>query len=72
MQRIIIAAACLFATCGTALAATGVRVEPNPNPAVPLAAIVRFSSDQRAATTIEVSSGAQRWKLEYPASRKPE
>lgn len=47
-------------------------VQPNPNPGVPLAAIVRFTTSQPVRTTLEVSGGGRRWKVQYPDTAKPE
>ena len=40
-------------------------VSTNPNPKVPLAAVVTFSTSPPVHTTIEVSDGSQEWTLEY-------
>jgi arylsulfate sulfotransferase len=47
-------------------------IQQNPNPGVPLAAIVRFTANQAVRTTLEVSGGGRQWKVEYPESAKPE
>lgn len=46
-------------------------IRPNPNPAVPLAAIVSFETGQPVETTLTVSDGERQWTLEYPADRNP-
>ena len=46
-------------------------IRPNPNPAVPLAAIVSFETAQGVQTTLTVSDGEREWTLEYPADRSP-
>ncbi|MYC66276.1 MAG: aryl-sulfate sulfotransferase [Acidobacteriia bacterium] len=46
-------------------------LRPNPNPAVPLAAIVSFETAQPVQTTLAVSDGERQWTLEYPADRNP-
>ena len=46
-------------------------IRPNPNPAVPLAAIVSFETGQPVQTTLTVSDGERQWALEYPADRNP-
>ena len=49
-----------------------VTIAPNPNPAVPLAAVLRFAANRPVQTTIRVSDGTHDWELEYEESRKPE
>jgi hypothetical protein len=44
----------------------------NPNPKVPLAAVVKFSADQAVDTTIQVSDGKHKWELHYDRARKPD
>ena len=46
-------------------------IRPNPNPAVPLAAIVSFETARPVQTTLSVSDGERQWALEYPADRNP-
>ena len=46
-------------------------IRPNPNPTVPLAAIVSFETAGSVRTTLTVSDGERRWTLEYPAGRDP-
>lgn len=48
------------------------EVAANPNPAVPLAAVVRFATDEPVNTTLQVSDGSNAWELNYDESRKPE
>lgn len=48
------------------------RVTPNPNPAVPLAAVVQFSAPGYARATIDVSDGKHRWTLRYGNSHSPD
>ncbi len=43
----------------------------NPNPAVPLAAVVRFAADRPVTTTIHVTDGKHAWDLNYNASHDP-
>lgn len=47
-------------------------VSPNPNPAVPLAALVRFSANKPVQTTIEVSDGEREYEIAYDESHNPE
>ena len=47
-------------------------VTANPNPAVPLAAIVRFAASEPVSTSIQVTDGKHTWALNYGASRNPE
>lgn len=47
------------------------RIEPNPNPAAPLAAVVRFEAEQPVETTLRVSDGVHEWDLSYDASQDP-
>jgi arylsulfate sulfotransferase len=47
------------------------QVAPNPNPAVPLAAVVRFQADRPVETRLEVSDGAHRWVLTYDETHHP-
>ena len=49
-----------------------VGIVPNPNPAVPLAAVLRFAANRPVQTTIRVSDGTHEWELEYEESQKPE
>ena len=70
--------AILAAATGLAPAANGTEftAEPeltkNPNDRVPLAAVLRFSTDEPVTTTIRVSDGNHRRKLTYGAGRDPE
>ena len=45
------------------------RVEKNPNPKVPLAAIVKFESSEPVTTRLTVTDGDRKWALEYPPER---
>ncbi len=58
------------------LAAGPAFVEPpsvmaNPNPAVPLAAVLRFKVSEPVATLIDISDGKNSWQLQYPPERLP-
>ena len=46
-------------------------VKPNPNPAVPLAAVVTFTADRPVTTTLRVNDGENSWELRFAASRDP-
>lgn len=48
-----------------------VSLQANPNPDVPLAAVVKFSTDQPVTTEIHVSDGEHEWTLDYGESSKP-
>lgn len=48
------------------------KIVPNPNPAAPLAAVLTFKTGKPVRTAIEISDGANRWNLEFPAERVPE
>jgi arylsulfate sulfotransferase len=66
------AIATVLVSCSSALGFLGpVTVEPNPNPAVPLAAIVRFSADRPVTTSIHVTDGKNEWTLDYDGSHEP-
>lgn len=47
-------------------------IEQNPNPSVPLAAIIRFSTTQPVRTTLDITAGPRRWKVSYPETAKPD
>ncbi len=65
----------LLLFCAGALAAadftTPPAVVPNPNPAVPLAALLRFTASAPVSTTVTVSDGERRWEVKFPESAKP-
>ena len=44
-------------------------IEPNPNPRVPLAAIVKFDASQPVTTTLTINDGDREWTLKYPPGR---
>ena len=77
MKRFALAISCLFLLCfstSRALAATpsfitSPTIEQNPNPRVPLAAIVKFAGSEPVTTTFTVSDGNREWKLKYPPGR---
>jgi len=41
------------------------RITANPNPAVPLAAVLKFAASQPVRTTISISDGGNSWQLKY-------
>lgn len=67
------------ARIGTAQQATTKRpnfttpptVAPNPNPQVPLAAVVTFSASEPVETILKISDGEHAWTLVYDASHDP-
>ena len=62
---------CCPALAGEPKFQTQPTVQPNPNAAVPLAAIVSFEASEPVHTTLTVSDGERRWTLAYPADRDP-
>ncbi|MBW1863218.1 MAG: aryl-sulfate sulfotransferase, partial [Deltaproteobacteria bacterium] len=50
----------------------GPTISGNPNPRVPLAAILRFTADKEVQTTVKVSDGEREWKIDFDDSYKPE
>ncbi len=62
--------AAAFLACSSGPAITEpVTLEANPNPAVPLAAVVKFVADRPVATTLRVSDGENEWTLDYDDSQ---
>ena len=50
----------------------GPTVEPNPNPAVPLAAVLRFTADAPVTTEVDISDGGgNAWTLHFGAAEDP-
>lgn len=49
----------------SALFTTFPSISQNPNPSVPLAAIVRFSAREPVHTTIELGDGEREWTLDF-------
>lgn len=47
------------------------RVEQNSNPAVPLAALVRFSVSAPVETSLAISDGERKWEVRFSASYSP-
>jgi len=47
------------------------EISANPNPRVPLAAILRFTVDRRVQTVVTVSDGERRWNIRFPFSADP-
>lgn len=48
------------------------QVQPNPNPAAPLAAVITFKASSHATTTIHISNEHHSWSLSFPEDRDPE
>ena len=46
-------------------------VEANPNPAAPLAAVLRFAASQPSAAVVRVSDADREWELVYDESHDP-
>ncbi len=78
LKTIVTVAAWLIA-CAT-LAAAGLEVprfttEPriirNPNPRVPLVALLRFTASERVSTSIVLSDGERDWTVNFDASHDP-
>ncbi len=46
-------------------------IEANPNPRVPLAALLRFAADRPVTTRIEVSDGDRSWTVRHDAAADP-
>ena len=49
----------------------GPVLEPNPNPAVPLAAVLEFEAFAPVTALIEVTDGDHKWQLEYGPEHDP-
>ena len=65
----------LLAGCGDStppVFITEPAVSANPNPAAPLAAVLRFAADEPVRTIIKVSDGDHDWALDYDDSHSPE
>ena len=43
------------------------EIRQNPNPAVPLAALVYFKADQGLSAIIEINDGERQWEVAFPA-----
>lgn len=61
-----------FALMAAPVFQTQPTVGPNPNPGVPLAAIVRFKADQPVRTIIQVSASGRQYTVQYPETVKPD
>lgn len=61
----------LFSTANAIEFTKEPTIKKNPNPKVPLAAVVHFSADRPVETKIQVSDGEHTWTLNYDISRKP-
>ena len=44
-------------------AISSIGLEPNPNPTVPLAAILTVATDEPAALTIDIDDGERQWSM---------
>ena len=70
--HIAFALAAVFAGCGGGPAfVEEPSVQANPNPAAPLAAVVRFQVEGPVTTAISVSDGERSWELRYGPDRNP-
>ena len=49
----------------------GPELAANPNPSVPLAAVVRFTANEPVSTGIDVSDGVNAWTLDYGEAHDP-
>jgi arylsulfate sulfotransferase len=45
-------------------------ISGNPNPRVPLAAILSFTADKKVQTTVEVSDGEREWEINFDDSHR--
>ena len=65
----------LLLVCAGALGAadftTQPTVVPNPNPAVPLAAVLRFTASAPVSTAVTISDGGRSWEVKFPATAGP-
>lgn len=52
--------------------ATHVQLSKNPNSSAPLAAVVRFCTDEPTETVLHISDGEHRWTLTYGPDSDPE
>ena len=44
---------------------------PNPNPAVPLAALVRFSTTAPVSTRVTITEGSRTWNVDFGPQADP-
>ncbi len=73
MKRIALLAL-LISGCGDITApefTSAPIISPNPNPAVPLAAVVRFAAAEPVQTTLSVTDGTHSWDVDYDATHNP-
>lgn len=72
---LLCSAAALAAAGGPAMAAPAFLEAPvvvqNPNPRVPLAAILSFKADEAISTRIELATDERKWSIEFPSSASP-
>ena len=57
--------------CGGPSFTTGPTIAPNPNLAVPQAAVVKFAASGPVETTLAISTGEHSWQLSYDSSKDP-
>lgn len=50
---------------------SGPELAANPNPSVPLAAVVRFTASEAVAARIDVTDGSNEWTIEYDLASDP-
>src|ERR1044071_1875869 len=72
MRRMILAMLALPATlAGAVKFETQPSLKPNPNPAVPLAAIVQFIVATPVVTTITIYDGKRKWDVVFDEKQDP-
>jgi len=72
-DRALMSAAEARAASGSPLAFVEMpHVRPNPNPRVPLAALVSFKVNRPVYTDLEVTDGKHRWRLTYGREADPQ
>lgn len=70
----MLAAGALWLWASTGLAASFISkpaIEGNPNPAVPLAAIITFSASEPVCTDVIVNDGQKQWTISFDATHDP-
>jgi arylsulfate sulfotransferase len=55
-----------YASTPPALFSVAPRIEPNPNPRAPLAAVLRFEAAVPVATRVTASDGDRQWRVDFP------
>jgi hypothetical protein len=71
MIRILLTCALIATSLCAARFTTPPSVKPNPNPTVPVAAIVQFTASARVETTVTVSDGERNWDVKFDAKQDP-